>query len=90
VSKLKEALQKEARRKALDLIMSVSDELPGLVKGEADRLRQSIIYFTSNAFKDSTSVKVGIDLIGIRDEASVIGITFQDNGPGLTEEELDV
>jgi hypothetical protein len=90
VSKLKEALQKEARRKALDLIMSVSDELPGLVKGEADRLRQSIIYFTSNAFKDSTSVKVDIDLIGMRDDASIIGITFQDNGPGLTEEELDV
>lgn len=44
-------LQKEAERKALDLTVSIHDQLPAMVKGDGDRFKQVLVYFTSNAFK---------------------------------------
>jgi signal transduction histidine kinase len=83
-------LQKEARQKALDLNISIPEQLPAMIKGDPNHIRQVITYFISNALKQSMSVKVDINLIGTKEDISMIELTFQDAGPGLTEEELDV
>lgn len=83
-------LQKEAERKSLDLTTSIQDQLPAMVKGDGNLFKQVLVYFTSNAFKDSTSVKVDINLTRTKDEISVVGITVEDTGPGMSEEQLDV
>lgn len=89
-SKVLQTLQKEAKRKALGLTVSISDKLPGIVKGNSNNLKQLIVYFTSNAFKHSTVVKVELNLIRTKDGISTIELQVQDFGPGMSEEELDV
>jgi K+-sensing histidine kinase KdpD len=84
------ALQKEAQRKSLELGVSVLEQLPTLVKGDGDQFKQVLAYLTSNAFRQSTSAVVEVSIIRTKDTTSVIGITVQDAGPGLTESELDV
>jgi signal transduction histidine kinase len=61
-----------------------------MVKGNSHRFKQVIVYFTSNAFKQSRSVKVDLNLIRTKDRTSTIELQVQDSGPGMSEEELDV
>ena len=61
-----------------------------MVKGNSDRFRQLLIFFISNAFKESSNVKVEINIISSKNDTSTIGLQFQDSGPGMSEEELDV
>lgn len=83
-------MQKEAKRKALGLTVLISDDLPGTVKGNADDFKQLIVYFTSNAFKHSTSAKVELSVTSIKEGASTLELNVHDSGPGMSEEELDV
>lgn len=90
VSRLMKALQKEAHRKALDLTITVHEQLPSMVKGDSDKFKHLIAHLTSNAFKKATSVKVDINLISTKVDTSVVGLRVEDTGPGMTEVELDV
>lgn len=83
-------LQKEARRNELDFNMSVHDKLPILVKGNGDRFKQLIVYFTNKAFKRSISATVNVFLIRTKKESSMLLVQIQDSGPGMSEAELDV
>ena len=84
-------LHKEAKHKNIDLMISIHEKLPAVVVGSDNQFKQLVTYFTSNAFKQSTNVRVGVDLVRIKDEGTaVIEFKIQDNGPGLSEEELDV
>jgi signal transduction histidine kinase len=74
----------------LELIVSTDERLPSKVKGNGDCFKQVIIYFTSNGFKNSTSVKLDINVIQSKEGFSILEIQVQDNGPGMTDEELDV
>lgn len=84
------ALQKEAQRKSLDLTVLIHENLPTMVKGDGDRLKQVLAYLTGNAFKQSTSAVFDINTIRTKDMSHVIGITVQDSSPGMSEIELDV
>lgn len=84
------ALQKEAQRKSLELGFQVHDQLPTLVKGDGDRFKQILAYLTSNAFRQSTSALVEINVISSTNASTTIGISVQDAGPGMSETELDV
>lgn len=83
-------LQKEAERKGLDLRLSIHEQLPAMVKGDGDRFKQVLAYFTTNGFKQSTRVTVDINLFRTKDDASIMGITVEDSGPGMSEAQLDV
>lgn len=63
-----------------------------MVKGDPSRLRQVLSNVTSNAFQHSSAggIKVDIRPIKIADSSSVIGITVQDGGLGMSETQLDV
>lgn len=58
-----------------------------MVKGDMDRFRQVLIYFTDNAFKSSPNVKVEITT---KDGTPTIELVVQDFGPAMSEEQLDV
>ena len=83
-------LQKEAKRNHLDFNMSVHDKLPTLVKGNGDRFKKLIVYFTNKAFKHSASATVNVFLIRTENESSMVLVQIQDSGPGMSEAELDV
>ncbi len=84
------ALQKEAQRKALDLTASVHEQLPGMVRGDGDSFREVLVHLISNAFKRSKNVAVEVNITHTEEMTTVIGLTVQDLGPGMSETELDV
>ncbi|PBP21530.1 sensor histidine kinase/response regulator [Diplocarpon rosae] len=83
--------RKEAMRKNLDLTVSTHQGIPKLVKGDASRLRQVLSNVVSNAFQHSIVGGIKVDIRPIRtgDKKSVIGITVQDCGIGMSESQLD-
>jgi signal transduction histidine kinase len=82
----------EAVRKGLDLTVSAHQGLPDMVKGDPARLRQVLSNVTSNAFQHSVEggIKVDIRPIRIEGTTSIISITVQDMGIGMSESQLDV
>ncbi|KAH6678577.1 putative phytochrome-like histidine kinase PHY2p [Halenospora varia] len=91
VSDVITAFRKEAMRKGLDLTVSTHQGIPEIVKGDASRLRQVLSNLTSNAFQHSIEggIKVDIRPISRKENMSVIGITVQDVGAGMSESQLD-
>lgn len=83
-------IENDAKRNSLNFNMSVHEKLPTLVKGNGDRFKQLIVYFTSRAFKRSTSVTVNIFLMRTKTESSLVLVQVQDKGSAMSEEELDV
>jgi len=71
-------------------MLSIHENLPAVVHGKGDQFKDLILYFASNAFKRSANIRVGVNLAYIREGYSVIEIQVQDNGPGMSEKELDV
>jgi light-regulated signal transduction histidine kinase (bacteriophytochrome) len=82
----------EAVRKGLDLTVSTHQGLPEWVIGDAARLRQVLSNVTSNAFQHSIEGGIKVDVRSIRSKGnlSIISITIQDVGIGMSETQLDV
>ncbi|EDN97971.1 hypothetical protein SS1G_12828 [Sclerotinia sclerotiorum 1980 UF-70] len=91
VSEVMSAFRKEAVRKSLDLTVTIHQCIPEMVKGDAARLRQVISNLTSNAFQNSVAggVKIDIRPLQIWPKSTVISITVQDVGHGMSETQLD-
>lgn len=85
------AFHKEAVRKGLGLNVTTHQGIPGIVKGDAIRLHQVLSNITSNAFQHSVEggIKVDIQLLSTNGDMSVVGITVQDVGIGMSESQLD-
>ena len=85
------SFRQEAERKNLDLIVTSHSGLPEIVRGDAARLRQALSNVLSNAFRHSPngSIKVSIQALHIEEQKSIISITVQDVGAGMSEQQLD-
>ncbi|TVY16308.1 Histidine protein kinase NIK1 [Lachnellula arida] len=85
------AFRKEAMRRGLDLTVTTHQGLPERVKGDAARLRQVLSNLTTNAFQHSVAggIKVDIRPIRTKENISMIDITVQDVGAGMSEIQLD-
>lgn len=80
-------LTAEAQRKNLNLAVAINaQKLPAVVKGDVDRFRQVLVYFTDNAFKLSTNARVEVTA----KEGTTIELIVEDFGAGLSEAQLDV
>jgi len=90
VTRVLQVLQKEAKRNAFEFTISIHDQLPAYVKGNGDRFKELIVYFTKTAFKRSSNVKFNVFLIRTEQEISTILLQVQDSGPGMSKSELDV
>ncbi|KAH6719286.1 putative phytochrome-like histidine kinase PHY2p [Leptodontidium sp. MPI-SDFR-AT-0119] len=91
VSEVITQFRKEAIRKNMDLTVSTHQGIPVMVNGDAARLRQVLSNVVSNAFQHSVEggIKVDIRPIKTNEDSSVIGITVQDAGIGMSESQLD-
>ncbi|QSZ35239.1 hypothetical protein DSL72_008108 [Monilinia vaccinii-corymbosi] len=91
VSEVISAFRKEAIRKGLELTVSMHQGIPKMVKGDATRLRQVLSNLTSNAFQNSVAGGVKIDVRPLQKwfDRTVITITIQDVGHGMSETQLD-
>lgn len=61
-----------------------------MVKGDRESFKQLLVYFTENAFKQATSARIEINLLHRKEDSTLVGLKIQDNGPGLSEAQLDV
>lgn len=87
-----DVFREETSRKGLQLSANLgSDIIPTLVKGDPMRLRQAISNILSNAVEHTTRGMIifGIDVLESNDLRSLIEITVQDDGCGMSEEQLD-
>jgi signal transduction histidine kinase len=73
------------------LTVSTHQGIPEMVKGDSARLRQILSNITSNAFQHSIAggIKVEIKLVNTKESSSVISISVQDDGAGMSERQLD-
>ena len=62
----------QARRKGLELIVSVDPEVPRLLRGDPGRLRQILLNLIGNAvkFTDRGEVSVGVSKLGEKPQES--------------------
>lgn len=79
-----ELLAHAARKKGLSLTTFVSPDLPGLVLGDAVRIRQILLNLTSNAVKFTASGRVLVSVSSSPDNQDLIRFTVSDTGIGLS------
>lgn len=79
-----------ASNKGVDLLVSVSNDIPEKLNGDAMRFCQVLINLISNAIKftDSGSVSVSIELESQIDDDVVLRGVISDTGVGISEEAL--
>ena len=76
-----------AGRKQLELTYRIDAEVPRLVQGDPNRLRQVLVNLVGNAvkFTESGSVVVTVGRVQIDDLRPVLRFRVADTGPGLSE-----
>ena len=81
-------LQGQAVEKGLHLDLSVAEEVPQYVKGDAGRWMQILTNLGSNAIKftDAGTVSIQVGLVGRDSARTVIEVSVTDTGPGIETE----
>ncbi|PSN69838.1 phytochrome-2 [Corynespora cassiicola Philippines] len=91
IQKTLDQLQTHAMRKNLTFDVIKDLDLPQFVVGDLQRLQQSVSSLVTNAIThtDEGGIVVHLALVTTVGESSVIQISVQDSGHGMTEQELD-
>lgn len=77
---------------ALRMIVDIEDDVPRRMRGDASRLRQTLVHLTSNAAKFTEAGDVVLRAsVRARDEAGRVAVTFavSDTGIGIAPEALE-
>ena len=83
---IQKAWNETARRKGLELVLTVTPDTPAWLLGDALRVRQVLLNLVSNALKFTESGRVDIAIA--TGEAGGLTLSVSDTGVGLTEEQL--
>jgi signal transduction histidine kinase/CheY-like chemotaxis protein len=85
-----ELLSERARNKGLELACHVGPDVPSVVRGDPNRLRQILMNLMGNAIKFTERGRVTVNLGCSEDAAGDIRLAFDvlDTGIGMTEESL--
>ena len=83
-------LAASAAQKRIDLAFFVDDSVPSLIKGDAVRLRQTLINLMGNALKftDEGQVVVTVTCTSWTDDRCELRFSVADSGPGIPAERL--
>jgi CheY-like chemotaxis protein/HPt (histidine-containing phosphotransfer) domain-containing protein/anti-sigma regulatory factor (Ser/Thr protein kinase) len=90
VEDLVRLLQEQAKAKGLQIDARVSSEIPGLLLGDANRLRQVLMNLTSNAIKftHEGAVTVVAELDGLSNSKVNLRFTVSDTGIGIRQDQI--
>ena len=82
-----EMFAQRAAAKGIELVLKISTDIPGLVLGDANRLRQILINLAGNAFKFTLKgqIRIGVELIKGHD-ANWLTFSVADTGIGISPE----
>ncbi len=75
----------QARRKGLELIISIEPDVPRLLRGDPTRLRQVIVNLLSNAvkFTETGEIAVGVSKLAENPNDAVVRFEVRDTGIGI-------
>ncbi len=81
-------LELRARQKGLDLVCNVSQDVPKVLIGDPDRLRQIVVNLVGNAIKFTESGRVTVDVKVASEEGGSTELHFQvkDTGIGISRD----
>ena len=81
----RKTMELRARQKGLDLACNVSQNVPEVLIGDPDRLRQIVVNLVGNAIKFTESGRVTVDVTMASEDASSAELHFQvkDTGIGI-------
>lgn len=84
-------LAPRAREKGLALTVAVGEGVPGILRGDPDRLRQVVLNLLGNAvkFTDAGSVSLRVDAEDASEDEVVLLFTVADTGRGVPEPERE-
>ena len=89
-----ELLAPRAQDKGIEIALDVAEDLPRIVVGDGDRVRQILINLAGNAIKFTQAGGVGVSLARAAtdgdEEGEGIALTIADTGPGIQDERLPV
>ena len=80
-----ELLAPRAQDKGIEIALDIADDVPSLVVGDADRVRQILLNLAGNAVKFTGAGGVGVEL---RRENGGLRFAIGDTGPGLPPERI--
>jgi two-component system sensor histidine kinase/response regulator len=85
-----ELLAPLSHRKRLELLLDVSERIPGTLSGDSDRLRQVLINLIGNAIKftEQGEILVGVDCQHVAQNEITVEFKVQDTGPGIDADQL--
>lgn len=80
-----------AGEKKLELVVDIDENLPSVLNGDVNRIRQIIVNLLNNAVKytNEGSVEFKLDMGEVKDNTVSLEITVKDTGVGIKEEDLD-
>ena len=80
-----ELLAPRAQDKGIEIALDVADDLPGLVVGDAERVRQILVNLAGNAIKFTEAGGVGVTLSPCEEG---VMLAVHDTGPGIPQERI--
>ena len=85
-------IEVKAREKGLELIVNVDQNIPSVLNGDENRIRQIMINILNNAIKYTERGKVELSISSepIDDSSAKLIIVVSDTGIGIKEEDLPV
>ncbi|TXM67415.1 ATP-binding protein, partial [Methylobacterium sp. WL120] len=82
-----ELLAPRAQDKGIEIALDVAEDVPALVVGDGDRVRQILVNLVGNAVKFTQSGGVGVG-VGVARADGAILLTVADTGPGIAEDRI--
>jgi protein-histidine pros-kinase len=82
----------QGREKGLQIICDVAGDVPRVLRGDPDRLRQVFVNLISNAIKftDRGSVSVGVEVAEQNETGAKLHMYVRDTGIGIPEDKCDL
>jgi two-component system sensor histidine kinase/response regulator len=79
-----------SHRKGLELLLDMSEEIPGILTGDPDRLRQALINLIGNAIKftEHGEILIGVDCEHTPQHEVTLQFKVQDTGLGIEADQL--
>ena len=92
INDVRNLVEVRAVEKNLELILDVNQELPSVLSGDENRIRQIIINILNNAVKYTAEGKVEFRVSGelLSDDTVALDIAVSDTGMGIKEEDIPV
>jgi signal transduction histidine kinase len=80
-----------AAEKKLKFSIGIQDNLPNLLIGDSQRLRQILINLTNNAvkFTEQGQITLGISLVEQKENKAIIRFEVSDTGIGIPKESIE-